>query len=79
MVRLDATLMTLALSALLVSCGGGPHQPETPAVVPAPALQPETPTPPIAPNPKSNPKVEPKDSAGNGHYPWQSGPLAATL
>ena len=77
MVRLDSKLMTVALSALAVSCGGGAHQPETPAVVPAPALQPQTPQAPSAPGPKGNPKGELKDSGGPGHYPWQSGPIAA--
>lgn len=76
MVRLDSKLMTVALSALAVSCGGS-HQPETPAAVPAPALQQETPQTPSAPNPKGNPKGEPKDSGGSGNFPWQSGPIAA--
>ena len=75
MVRLDASMVTVALSALFVSCGGGSHQPETPAAVPAPATQPQSS--PSAPNPKLDPKAEPKDSGGNGHYPWQSGPIAA--
>ena len=76
MVRLDAGFMTVALSALAVSCSG-PHQPETPAAVPAPTSQPEAPQPPSAPRPKGDPKVEPKDSGGSGNFPWQSGPIAA--
>ena len=80
MVRLDAKLLTVALTALLVSCGGGPHQPESPAVVPAPAGQPQTktaPSTPSAPSPKADPKIAPKDSGGTGNYPWQSAPIAA--
>jgi hypothetical protein len=79
MVRLDAGMLMVALQALLVSCGSGSHQPEPPAVVPAPAVQPQsgsvTPSqPPAAPSPKADPKATPKDSSGN--YPWQSGPIA---
>ena len=80
MVRFDACLLIVALQALLVSCGSGPRQPEPPAVVPAPALQPQAkPLDPSAPNPKADPKIAPKDSGGSGTYPWQSGPIAAAL
>ncbi len=82
MVRLDTKLMTVALSALAVGCGGGSHQPETPAAVsvPAPAAQPQGnggPQSPSAPSPKGDPKVAPKDSGDSAHFPWQSGPIAA--
>jgi len=82
MVRLDTKLMTAALSALAVGCGGGSHQPETPAAVssPAPAAQPQGggtgPQSPSAPSPKGDPKATPKDSGDSAHFPWQSGPIA---
>lgn len=78
MVRLDAGLMTVALSALLVSCSGASHEPEPPAVVPEPAVQlhrgPDTPP---TPSPKADPKVEPRDSEDSAHYPWPSAPIAS--
>ena len=76
MVRFEACVLMVALQALLVSCGSGSHQPEPPAVVPAPAVQPQGGAP-SAPNPKTDPKVAPRDSGGRGTYPWQSGPIAA--
>ena len=78
MVRLHAGMLTTALSALLVSCGGGSHEPEPPAAVPAPAVQPQDgPHTPSAPSPKGDSKAAPQDSGGSGNYPWQSGPIAA--
>lgn len=75
MMRLDIRMTMVALQALLIACGSGSHQPEPPAVVPAPAVQPQaTPSSPSAPDPKA-PKKAPKDSAG-GTYPWQSAPIA---
>jgi hypothetical protein len=80
MVRFDARMLIVALQALLVSCGSGSHQPEPPAAVPAPAVQPQAnPSAPSAPHPKADPKIAPRDSGGSGTYPWQSGPIAAAL
>jgi hypothetical protein len=80
MVRFDACLLLVALQATLVSCGGGSHQAEPPAAVPAPAVQPQdgsNPTIPSAPSPKgADPKAAPKDSGGSGNFPWQSSPIA---
>lgn len=79
MVRFDACVLAVALQATLVSCSGGSRQPEPPAAVPAPAMQPQggtNPQPPSAPNPKADPKLAPKDSGGSGSYPWQSSPIA---
>ena len=76
--RFDARMLTVALQALLIGCGSGSHQPEPPAVVPAPAVQPQAnPQAPAAPNHKADPKIAPRDSGGSGTYPWQSGPIAA--
>jgi hypothetical protein len=78
MVRLDAGFMTVALSALAVSCGSGSHQPEPPAALPTPTVQPHmTPSPPSTPAPKSDPKTTPKDSTGPRDVRWQAGPIAA--
>ena len=78
MVRFEARMTMVALLALLIGCGSGSHQPEPPAVVPAPAVQPQAnPQGPSAPNPKGTPKIAPRDSGGSGTYPWQSGPIAA--
>lgn len=78
MVRFDARMLLVALQALLVSCGSGPRQPEPPAVVPAPAVQPQAhPQGQSAPNRKGDPKIAPRDSEGSGTYPWQSGPIAS--
>jgi hypothetical protein len=78
MVRFDAGMLVVALQALLIGCGSGPRQPEPPAAVPAPAVQPQAnPQSPSAPSPKADPKIAPRDSGGSGTYPWQSGPIAA--
>jgi len=78
MVRFDAGMLVVALQALLIGCGSGPRQSESPAVVPAPAVQPQAnPQAPSAPRPKADPKIAPRDSGGSGTYPWQSGPIAA--
>ena len=78
MVRLDAGLMTVALAALFVSCSGGTHEPEPPAVVPEPAVQPRRgPDTPATPSPKAEPKLAPRDSGESAHYPWPSGPIAS--
>jgi hypothetical protein len=78
MVRFDARIPTVALHALLIACGNGSHQPEPPAAVPTPAVQPQaTPPAPSAPNPKVDPKTAPRDSGGRGTYPAQSAPIAA--
>ena len=78
MVRFEARMTMVALLALLIGCGSGSHQPEPPAVVPAPAVQPQAnPQSPSAPNPKGTPKIAPRDSGGSGTFPWQSGPIAA--
>ena len=75
--KLDIRMPVVALQALLIACGGGSHQPEPPAAVPAPAVQPQaTPPVPSAPDPKAKPKKAPKDTAGVA-YPWQSAPIAA--
>ena len=76
MVKFETCMSTAALAALLVACGSGSHQPEPPAADPAPAVQPQA-TPPFAPDSKAGPKAQPKDSAGTGTYPWQTGPIAA--
>jgi hypothetical protein len=48
--------MAVALqTALLLACGGGSHQPEPPAAVPSPVLQPQTKRPAPAPEPKVTP------------------------
>jgi hypothetical protein len=80
MVRFDAGTLTVALNALLIGCGSGSHQPEPPAAVPSPAVQPQAnPSTPSAPNPKAEPNTAPKDSAGASGttYPWQSAPIAS--
>ena len=76
MVRFDARMPAVALHALLLACGNGSHQPEPPAAVPAPAVQPPA-IPPSAPNLKVDPKTAPRDSGGSGAYPSQSSPIAA--
>jgi len=78
MIRLAVRLPVITLYALLMSCGGGSHEPEPPAAVPAPAVQPQDgPHTPSAPSPKGDSKAAPQDSGGSGNYPWQSGPIAA--
>ena len=79
MVRFDIRVTVVALLALLIACGGGSRQPEPPAALPSPAVQPEqkmAPSP-AAPELKAQPKKTPKDSADTGKYPWQSAPIAA--
>ena len=75
MVRFETCMPLAALAALLVACGNGSHQPDPPAAAPVPAVVPQA-IPPSAPDSKA-PKAEPKDSAGSGNYPWQSGPIAS--
>lgn len=80
MVRFVARMPMVALYALVIACGSGSHQPESPAAVPSPAVQPQAnPTTPAAPNPKADPNTAPKDSAGASGttYPWQSAPIAS--
>ena len=78
MVRFEARIAMVALQALLTACGSGSHQPEPPAAVPTPAVQPQTiPSTPSAPDSKAAPKKAPRDSAGTGTYPWQSAPIAS--
>ena len=77
MVRFDGRMAMVALQTLLIACGSGSHQPESPAAVPTPAAQPATPSAPSSPSPKSEPKVAPRDSGDSETYPWQSGPIAA--
>lgn len=76
MVRFETCMATAALAALLVACGNGSHQPGPPAAVPAPVVAPQA-IPPSAPDPKAKQDTAPKDSAGTGTYPWQSGPIAS--
>jgi len=77
MMRFAARISMVTLYASLVSCGGGPHQPEPPATVPSPAVQPQMTQPsPSVPLPKADPKKVPNDTAA-GNYPWQSGPIAS--
>ena len=76
MVRFVTCMHTAALAALLVACGSGSRQPAPPAAAPTPTVQPETKAP-SAPDLKTTPKAESKDSAGSGNYPWQSGPIAS--
>ena len=75
MVKFETCMSTAALAALLVACGSESHQPGPPATVPAPAVAPQA-IPPSAPDQKA-PNAAPKDSAGSGIYPWQSGPIAS--
>lgn len=80
MVRFVARLPMVALQALVIACGSGSRQPEPPAAVPAPAVQPQAnPSTPSAPNPKAEPKTAPRDSAGTSGttYPWPSAPIAS--
>jgi len=77
MVRFDARMAMVALQAMLIACGSGSHQPEPPAAVPSPAVQPQTiPSTPSTPDPKA-PKKAQKDTGGTGTYPWQSAPIAS--
>ena len=77
MVRFVTGMSMVALQALAIACGSGSHQPEPPAAVPSPAVQPQAnPSTPSAPNPKAEPKTAPRDSAG-ATYPWQSAPIAS--
>lgn len=75
MVKFETCMSMAALAALLVACGSESHQPGPPAAVPAPAVAPQA-TPPSAPDSKAK-ETAPKDSAGTGTYPWQSGPIAS--
>jgi hypothetical protein len=79
MVRFVARMPMLALQALVIACGSGSHQPEPPAAVPSPAVQPQAiPSTPSAPDPRAEPKTAPQDSGGGtGTYPSQSAPIAA--
>jgi hypothetical protein len=80
MVRFVARMPMVALYASVIACGSGSHQPESPAAVPSPAVQPQAnPATPSAPNPKAEPKTAPRDSAGASGttYPWQSAPIAS--
>lgn len=77
--RFDGCMAVVALQALLIACSSGPHQPEPPAAVPTPTVQPQM-VPPNSSTPapkKADPKTTPKDSAGTGNFPWQAGPLAS--
>jgi hypothetical protein len=77
MARFDARMPVVALQALLLACGSGSHQPEPPAAVPSPAVQPQaTPPSPARPELNKQPKKTPRDSGGTEHYPWQSAPIA---
>ena len=76
MVRFVTCMHTAALAALLVACGSGSRQPAPPAAAPTPTVLPKTKAP-SAPDLEAKPKATPKDSAGSGNYPWQSGPIAA--
>jgi hypothetical protein len=77
MVKFDARIAMVALYALLIACGSGSHQPEPPAAVPAPAVQPQAaPAIPLVPNPKADPRTAPRDSSDINPYPWPSGPIA---
>ena len=76
--RFDGCMAVIALQALLVACSSGPHQPEPPAAIPTPTVQPRmTPPNPSTPNPKADPQTTPKDSASPVNFPRQSGPIAA--
>jgi len=78
MVRFEARVAMVALQTLLIACGSGSHQPEPPAAVPTPAVQPASPSVPSSPSPKAEPKIAPRDSGGGSEkYPWKSGPIAA--
>jgi hypothetical protein len=69
-------MMVALQTALLLACGGGSHQPEPPAAVPSPAVQPENKRPAPAPDLKVTPKATPKDSGNGGNYPWPSATVA---
>jgi hypothetical protein len=86
MMRRDARIPTVALTALAVTVAcGTPRQPEpstTPAE-PVPAATPPAPpqsprsTPPTAPKKAPAPKPTPTDSVEGGRIIWQSAPIAA--
>lgn len=75
MVRFAGRFAMVALqTALLLACGSGSHQPEPPAAVPSPAVQPQQSVP--APDLKVKPKAAPKDSGSGNTYPWPSATIA---